>query len=176
MDVKRTEILDMTIEDGAVSAGIDGGRYCPPDASTGQGQVDLEAGKLVAYVISIDIPGAGPELASDSEKVHHNVGGRFARLGCQVRQAVELGAPVAAIWPFLDLPYMQGPQDLMCQRLDRCGVAGADCIRNSIENHTEPVPKQIPGDSFAEQVIELIRLCMRSGHGRQFSQFIQVIC
>ena len=33
--------------------------------------------------------------------------------------------PVPAIWPFLDLPHMQGPQDLMGELPDREGVRSA---------------------------------------------------
>ena len=151
MEVERTEVHDLAVEDGAVAARVDGGmRRGTPDPCHRRGQVDLEAGQLAAHVIGIDVAGARPKPACDCEKVSHDVGGRLPGRGRQVRQAVELSPPVPAIWPFLDLPHMQGPQDLMSELSGREGVRSASRGRDGGRDLPEPVPQWLPGDPRTE--------------------------
>src|ERR1035438_4063092 len=75
MEVERTEVHDLAVKDGAVAARIDGGmRSGTPGPYHRRGQVDLEAGKLTAHVIGIDVARARPKPARRATASFHFVG------------------------------------------------------------------------------------------------------
>jgi hypothetical protein len=123
-------------------------------------------------VLGIDVAGARPEPARDCEKVSHDVGGRLPGCG---RQAVELNPPGPAIWPFLDLPHVQGRQDPMGESPDRDVVGSASRCRDGGRDVPEPISKRLTGDPRAEQVLEFLRCSMRPCHVGQLSKLIEVI-